>query len=86
MQNIEQLRKLLEEFDLSDPARQRLAEVFTKIESQGAIKQEDKQTLLEIFDAEMFLTTLTVDAIDANIEAVSKALAMSKEIETTEEA
>jgi hypothetical protein len=39
------------------------------------LTEEDKQALLGIIDAEMFLKTLTINAFDANIKEVGEVIA-----------
>lgn len=75
MKNIQQLKKLMEELKLSPEGRRKFNEVFDQIEEKQIFTEEDKQTLLGLIDAEMFLKALTIKALDANIEEMDKVLA-----------
>lgn len=75
MKNIQQLKKLVEELKLSPEGRKKINEVFDQIEEKGEFLEEDKQTLLKLIDAEMFLKALTIKAIDANIKEAEKIAA-----------
>ncbi|OGZ58745.1 MAG: hypothetical protein A3B96_03180 [Candidatus Spechtbacteria bacterium RIFCSPHIGHO2_02_FULL_43_15b] len=74
MTTAEQLKKIIDELELSNAGRKKANEIFAMMEKRGMLREQEKQMLLDLIDAEMFLGALQIKAIDANIEEITKVL------------
>lgn len=70
---IQQLKKAIEDVELSDLARQKLNEVLARVEEKGTIEEQDKNYLLEIIRGDMVLDEMEASALTKVQKDLDKA-------------